>query len=96
MLFVVLTSFKQLAAGHSPCSLVVKKKATGLGCSGVKYERHKIHAKLFFFYLTRLAHAGLSMSSVDAKVHVCVFFFCVALFDLGTITCYGLLNSIFG
>lgn len=39
----------------------------------------------FFFYLTRLAHAGLSMSSVAAKVHVCVFR--VALLKLGTRMC---------
>lgn len=51
VLFVVFASFKLLAAYRSPKSLVVKNNATGLCCSGVKYERHKIHAKHLFFLL---------------------------------------------
>lgn len=49
-LLLCRTSFKPLAACHSPQSLWVKN-TTGLGCSGVKYERQDSCKTSFCFFL---------------------------------------------
>lgn len=75
--------------------VVIMRKATGLGCTGVKYERHKIHAKLFFFFSRIDKYRScwfIHAFSGFVEVHPCGVF---NVLEFGTTTtCWGLLASL--
>lgn len=71
------------------------EKVPGLGCTRVEYERHKIHAKLFFplfFRIDKYRSCWLIHAfGVFVEVHLWGVF---NVLELGMTTCWGLLASL--
>lgn len=100
-LFVCLVISPQTALCSLSCRLLIivvvfsgNEKVPGLGCTRVEYERHKIHAKLFFslFRIDKyLSCWFIHAFSVFVEVHLCGAF---NVLELGMTTCWGLLASL--